>query len=127
MSMPYSSVHLDRKDRLRLVCRLSQQVEDEHHFCLIPLLVAPFEPVMPVFLSLLVQYQTFLIAVKQMHVVDSQLGTVFSLRSDMLTRWVCTNRSLSVGPQLVPRTFTIHTYSSSKRCNWQCYVESFLK
>ena len=26
------SVHLDRKDRLCLVCRSSQQVEDEHHF-----------------------------------------------------------------------------------------------
>ena len=30
---------------------------------------------MPVFFSVLVQYQIFLIAVKQMHVVDS-LGTV---------------------------------------------------
>ena len=26
------SVHLNRKDRLCLVCRSSQQVEDEHHF-----------------------------------------------------------------------------------------------
>ena len=33
---------------------------------------------MPVFFSVLVQYQAFLIAVKQMHVVDS-LGTVFLL------------------------------------------------
>ena len=41
-------------------------------------LIAPSEPVMPVFFSVLVQYQTFLIAVKQMHVVDS-LGTVFLL------------------------------------------------
>ena len=38
----------------------------------------PSEPVMPVFFSVLVQYQTFLIAVKQMHVVDS-LGIVFLL------------------------------------------------
>ena len=45
-------------------------------FCLIALRIAPFEPVMPVFFSVLVQHQTFLIAVKQMHVVDS-LGTVF--------------------------------------------------
>ena len=49
-------------------------------FCLIGLRTAPSEPVMPVFFSVtvLVQYQTFLIAVKQMHVVDS-LGTVFLL------------------------------------------------
>ena len=48
-------------------------------FCLIALRIAPSELVMPVFFSLLVQYQTFLIAaVKQMHVVDS-LGTVFLL------------------------------------------------
>ena len=33
---------------------------------------------MPVFFSVLVQHQTFLIAVKQMHVVDS-LGNVFLL------------------------------------------------
>ena len=46
-------------------------------FCLI-VRIAPSEPVMPVFFSVLVQYQTFLIAVKQMHVVDS-LGTVFLL------------------------------------------------
>ncbi len=26
------NVHLDRKDRLCLVCRSAQQVEDEHHF-----------------------------------------------------------------------------------------------
>ena len=47
-------------------------------FCLIALRIAPSELVMPVFFSVLVQYQTFLIAVKQMHVVDS-LGTVFLL------------------------------------------------
>ena len=27
-----NSVHLDRKDRLCLVCQSSQHVEDEHHF-----------------------------------------------------------------------------------------------
>ena len=27
-----NSVHLDRKDRLCLVCKSSQHVEDEHHF-----------------------------------------------------------------------------------------------
>ena len=54
-------------------------------FCLIALRIASSEPVMPVFCSVLVQYQTFLIAVKQMHVVDS-LGTVFSLRSNILAR-----------------------------------------
>ena len=47
-------------------------------FCLIALRIAPSEPVMPVFFSVLVQYQTFLIAVNQMHVVDS-LGIVFLL------------------------------------------------
>ena len=46
--------------------------------CLIALRIAPSEPVMPVFFSVLVQYQTFLIAVKQMHVVDS-LGNGFLL------------------------------------------------
>ena len=50
-------------------------------FCLIALRIAPSEPVMPVFFSVLVQYQTFLIAVKQMHVVDSLflLGATFWL------------------------------------------------
>ena len=55
------------------------------NFCLIALRIAPSELVMPVFFSVLVQYQTFSIAVKQMHVVDS-LGTVFLLRSNILTR-----------------------------------------
>ena len=40
---------------------------------------------MPVFFSVLVQYQTFLITVKQMHVVDS-LGTVFLLGATFLAR-----------------------------------------
>ena len=44
-------------------------------FCLIALRIAPSELVMPVFFGVLVQYQVFLIAVKQMHVVGS-LGTV---------------------------------------------------
>ena len=47
-------------------------------FCLIALRIAPSELVMSVFFSVLVHYQTFLIAVKQMHAVDS-LGTVFLL------------------------------------------------
>ena len=52
-------------------------MEDEHHFLFdCP---APSELVMPVFSSVLVQYQTFLLAVNQMHVVDS-LGTVFLLK-----------------------------------------------
>ena len=45
-------------------------------FCLIALLIAPFELVMPIFLSVLVQYLALLTVVKQMHVVDL-LGTVF--------------------------------------------------
>ena len=47
-------------------------------FCLIALCIAPFELVMPLFFSVLVQYQTFLLIVKQMHVVVS-LGVVFLL------------------------------------------------
>ena len=39
-------------------------------FCLIALLIAPFELVMPIFFSVLVQYLAFFTAVKQMHVVD---------------------------------------------------------
>ena len=48
--------------------------------CLIALrnTIAPSELVMPIVFSVLVQYQTCLIAVKQMHVVDS-LGTIFLL------------------------------------------------
>ena len=45
-------------------------------FCLIALHIAPFELVMPIFFSVLVQYLTFLTVVKQMHVV-LLLGTVF--------------------------------------------------
>ena len=45
-------------------------------FCLIALLIAPCELVMPIFFSVLVQYLAFLTAVKQMHAVDL-LGTVF--------------------------------------------------
>ena len=45
-------------------------------FCLIALLIAPFELVMPISFSVLVQYLAFLTVMKQMHVVDS-LGTVF--------------------------------------------------
>ena len=74
------SVHLDRKDKLCLVCRSSQQVEDAHHFLFDCPAYSSIQVVMPVFFSVhvLVQYQTFLIAVKQMHVMDS-LGTVFLL------------------------------------------------
>ena len=43
---------------------------------LIALHIAPFELVMPIFFSVLVQYLTFLTVVKQMHVVVV-LGTVF--------------------------------------------------
>ena len=45
-------------------------------FCLIALLIAPFELVMPIFSSVLVQHLAFLTVVKQMHVVDL-LGPVF--------------------------------------------------
>ena len=45
-------------------------------FCLIALHIAPFELVMPILFSVLVQYLTFLTVVKQMHVVVL-LGTVF--------------------------------------------------
>ena len=44
--------------------------------CLIVLHVAPFELVMPIFISVLARYLIFLTVVKQMHVLDS-LGTVF--------------------------------------------------
>ena len=72
------SVHLDRKDRLCLVCRSSQQVEDEHHFLFDCPAFSSIRASHASLFQLLVQYQTFLIAVKQMHVVDS-LGTVFVL------------------------------------------------
>ena len=45
-------------------------------FWMVALLIAPFELVMPIFFSVLVQYLAVLTGVKQMHVVDS-LGTVF--------------------------------------------------
>ena len=45
-------------------------------FCLVALHIAPFELVMPIFFSVLVQFLTLMTVVKQMHVVDS-LGTVF--------------------------------------------------
>ena len=46
-------------------------MEDEHFFFFwVALYIAPFEPVMPVSFSVLGQYQTFLIAVKKMHVVN---------------------------------------------------------
>ena len=48
------------------------------NFCLIALCIAPFELVMPVSFNVLVQYQTFLPIVNQMHVVVS-LGVVFLL------------------------------------------------
>ena len=47
-------------------------------FCLIAVRIAPSKPIMPIFFSVLVQYQTFLTAVEQMHGVDS-LGNVFLL------------------------------------------------
>ena len=68
-----NNVHLDRKDRL---CILHIMWRTSIIFCLIALLIAPFELVMPIFFSVLVQYLAFLTAVKQMHVVDL-LGTVF--------------------------------------------------
>ena len=42
-------------------------------FCLIALLIALFELVMPIFFSVLVQYLAFLTVVKQMHVVHLEL------------------------------------------------------
>ena len=69
------NVHLDRKDRLCLVCSSAQQVEDKHQF----LFDCPaYSFILPIFFVVLVQYLTVLTAVKQMHdiVVDS-LGTVF--------------------------------------------------
>ena len=81
-----NNVHLDRKDRLRLVCSSAQQVQDEHHFLFDCPAYSSIRAsrannlctvlVMPIFFSVLVQYLTFLTVVKQMHVVDS-LGTVF--------------------------------------------------
>ena len=44
-----NNVHLDRKVRLCLVCSSAQDVEDGIIFCLIALLIAPFELVMPIF------------------------------------------------------------------------------
>ena len=47
-------------------------------FCLIALLIAPCELVMPIFFSVLVQYLAFMTVVKQMHMhVVDLLGTVF--------------------------------------------------
>ena len=54
-------------------------------FGLIALCIPPFELVMPVFSSMLVQYQTFLLSVKQT-LVAVLLGVRFSLRSSILTR-----------------------------------------
>ena len=71
-----NNVHLDRKDRLCLVCSSAHNVETSINFCLIALLIAPFELVMPIFFSVLVQYLAFLTVVKQMQVVDL-LRTVF--------------------------------------------------
>lgn len=50
-----NNVHLDR---LCLVCRLTQHVEDEHHFLLIALLTALCELVMPACFSKLAQFQS---------------------------------------------------------------------
>ena len=62
-------MHLDRKDRLCLVCSSAQQGEGEHYlsfdcpaYSSIRARVANYE---------LVQYLTMLTGVRQMHVVDS--------------------------------------------------------
>ena len=52
-----------------------------------------------------VQYLNLLTVVKQMDVVDS-LGTVFP--KEQYFDWMDINRTVSVGPQLVPRTLNIN-------------------
>ncbi len=70
---------LTEKDRLCLVCKSSQHVEDEVRntiLFLIALCTVILEPDMQVSFSKLFLYQTFLLGVNQMHVVVS-LGAVF--------------------------------------------------
>ncbi len=70
---------LTEKDRLCLVCKSSQHVEDEVRntiLFLIALCTVILEPDMQVSFSKLFLYQTFLLDVNQMHVVVS-LGAVF--------------------------------------------------
>lgn len=73
---------------------------------------APFQLVMPASLSVLVQYQTFWLVVKQMHMVSSLrvvalLGAISWLYEFEL------NRPSSAGPHLVPRTANKRTASSA--------------
>ena len=72
-------------------------------FCLIALLIAPFELVMLIFVSVLVQYLAFLTVVSVVH----SLGTVFlDWMMSHKQNFVCWP---SVGPQDIKHTY-IHTY-----------------
>ena len=71
-----NNVHLDRKDRLCLVCSSAQDVEDEHHFSFDCPAYSSIRASHANLFQCAVQYLAFLTVVKQMHVVDL-LGTVF--------------------------------------------------
>ena len=104
-----NNVHLDRKDRLCLVCSSAQQLEDEHHFL--------FD--CPAYSSIRASHANlFQCACSVSDFFDNReanacggfIRNCFSLRSNVLTGWIYINRTLSVGPQLVPRTLNKHTY-----------------
>ena len=98
-----NNVHLDRKDWLCLVCKSSQHVEDEHHFIFDCLLYSHIRARHASFFSKLRPCLTFLLGMNQMHVVFLLPGrSCFPHRSS-----ICMNRTLSVDPQLVPRTLNI--------------------
>ena len=82
------NVHLDRKDRLCLVCVSAQHVEDEHHFL--------FD--CPVYSSIRASYANIFqrdwtvsdfFASNETNTCGSFIRSCFYLRSNILTRWTC--------------------------------------
>ena len=64
-----NSVKLDTKDKLRLVCKSSRHVKNEHYLILGALYIVILEPDMHTFFSKLLLCHIFLLGVNQMHVV----------------------------------------------------------
>ena len=103
-----NNVHLDRKDRLCLVCSSAQQVEDEHHLL--------FDS--PAYSSIRASHANlFQCACSVSDFFDSCEanacgGFYYELffPKEQCFDWMNINRTLSVGPQLVPRTLNKHTY-----------------
>ena len=99
-------VHLDRTDRLCLVCKSLDCVEEEQHFVFDCQRTAISDHSIWTSSSTVVLLQTLCLCVNQMHVVAS-LGNALHVGSKLCVYEFAELNNLTVGSQLPPRTLSI--------------------